>query len=582
MPNSVIQTDPVEIGPTGRARALKCRDFTLKIAGLIGLIIVALACTLPVLVVIAGAFSDGNVFSNFHFSTAPWLRAFEGTQTLDSIKYSFLLTLRNPVGIVVSFVIAWYLARRDVFGKRYIMCAMWLAFFLPILPATLGWIVLLDPNHGLLNEFAKQLLGTKLLDIFSLLGISWLHMTLGTIPIMVILIEPAQRLLDSALEEASTMSGAGTWTTLRRITLPLLAPTLLTVLIAGTIRSLESFEVEQLLGVPAGILVYSTRVFNLLRMAPPDEPQSMALSTFFLLILVALVVCYRLFLERAKAPATMTGKGGKFVPRPRNAASYIVSAALMLFLAIAVVLPFSMVVLGSFSKLFGFFNIAAPWTLQHWQDVLLSTTFLDALRQSMFVGLTVGIVGTLIYFPLAWFIARHSFPGKGALSLAIWLPWALPGVLLGMAFLSLFLNLPGLRLIHGTSAALIIVLLVQGLPLATHMLEASTSQISRDLEEASSMSGAGLLETISRITVPIIAPMAGSVFIISFMASIKDISSVVLVATPGSETLPLLMFGYASAGRLEAASVVGVITVLIALVMAVFVIRIGEGRTIGN
>jgi iron(III) transport system permease protein len=181
---------------------------------------------------------------------------------------------------------------------------------------------------------------------------------------------------------------------------------------------------------------------------------------------------------------------------------------------------------------------------------------------------------------LAWFIARNNFYGKSALSLAIWLPWALPGVLLGMACLTLFLNVPGLRGIHGSAAALIIVLLIQGLPLATHMFEASTAQISRELEESSLMSGAGMIETVYRVTVPIIAPMIASVFVISFMMAIKDISATVLLAAPGAETLPLLMFGYAIAGSLESASVVGVITVVIALVMAVFVIRIGDQNSI--
>jgi len=188
----------------------------------------------------------------------------------------------------------------------------------------------------------------------------------------------------------------------------------------------------------------------------------------------------------------------------------------------------------------------------------------------------VAVVGTLIYLALAWFIARHSFRGKAAMSLAIWLPWAIPGVLLGTAFLTVFLNVPGLRLAYGTAAALIIVLTVQGLPFATHMFEASISQISPELEEASLMSGAAPFETVRRITTPLIAPMVASVFIMSFMTAMKDISATVLVATPGTQTLPLLMFGYAASGRLEDASVVGVITVLIAILMAFVATRVGD------
>jgi len=555
-------------------------QLALYVAGWVALIVAALACTLPVLIVIVGGLSDGNIFTAFHFSIAPWQRAFESDQTLNSMKYSVLLALRNPVGIAIAFVIAWYLARNDVFGKRVIMGALWLAFFLPILPVTLGWIVLLDPNYGVLNEVTFYLFGVRYFNIYSLFGISWVHLSLSTIPIMVILIEPAQRFIDSSYEEASTMSGARVSTTLWRITLPLLAPTLLTVFIAGVIRSLESFEVEEILGLPAGVLVYSTRVFNLLRMAPPDESQSMALSTFFLLMLVFLVVSYRMFLDRSRTVATMTGKGGKFLPKQRTRMSYFISAVLFLFLATTVLLPFSMVVLSSFSNLFGFFNIPHPWTVRHWTDVLSSSEFLSALYQSSLIGVVVSVAGTTIYFSLAWFIARNRFYGKSALSLAIWLPWALPGVLLGMACLTLFLNVPGLRAINGSAVGLIIVLLIQGLPLATHMFEASTGQISRELEESSLMSGAGMIETVYRVTAPIIAPMIASVFVISFMMAIKDISTTVLLAAPGAETLPLLMFGYALSGRLEAASVVGVITVLIALVMAVFVIRMGEQNSI--
>ena len=540
--------------------------------------LVALVCIVPVLIVIVGSFSEGNPFNAFNASTAPWTRAFESSHTLSSIGYSFLLSLRIPASLIVAFFIAWYLARNDVFGKRTFMFALWLGFFLPILPATLGWVLLLDPNYGIVNTYAAKLpfVDGPLFNIYSLMGITWVHMTLTTIPIIVILIEPAQRFIDSSFEEASTMAGAGTLTTLRRVTVPLIAPTLLTAFIAGMIRSLEAFEVEQLLGLPADILVYSTRIFHLLRVTPPDEPQSMALSTFFLAILFVLVFFYRVLLQRASMAATLTGKGARLMPRQRTRGSYVVSGLLFVAITVTTFVPFLMVTLSSFSRLFGFFHLANPWTTAHWENVVQGADFIGALNQSLFTGTAVAVVGTVLYLSLAWYIARNAFFGKSAMSLAIWLPWALPGVLLGTAFLSLFLNVPGLKLLYGTAFALIIVLIVQGLPFATHMFEASVSQIGRELEESSLMSGAGQFETVRRITAPLIAPMVATVFVLSFMSAIKDISATVLVSTPGSTTLPLLMFGYATSGRLEVASVVGVITVLIAMVMALVVTRVGD------
>jgi iron(III) transport system permease protein len=537
---------------------------------------ILLTCVVPVLIIVVGSFSEGNPFNNFHPSIGPWIRAAESPQTLRAIAYSFLLSLRVPVALAISFIIAWYLARNDVFGKRAIMYALWLAFFLPILPATMGWILLLDPNYGLINSYAEKIIGNPLLNIYSLGGIAWVHITLSTIPIMVILIEPAQRFIDTSYEEASTTSGAGTFTTLKRVTVPLIAPTLITAFIAGMIKSLEAFEVEQVLGVPAGLFVYSTRIFNLLRVIPPDDPQAMALSTFFVAVLFVLVVFYRLLLQRAHMAATLTGKGARLAPRERTGASSAVAGLLFAMVAVTVVLPFLMVIVSSFSTLFGFFNIEHPWTASHWREVLESPSFINAFFQSMRIGIVVAVLGTILYLALAWFLARNSFRGKSAMSLAIWLPWALPGVLLGTAFLTLFLNVPGLRMAYGTAVALIVVLMVQSLPFATHMFEASISQISPELEEASTMSGAAALETAQRITVPLIAPMVASVFVISFMTAMKDISATVLVATPGAQTLPLLMFGYAMGGRLEDASVIGVITVLIAIVMAVLATRVGN------
>ncbi|HUK59088.1 MAG TPA: ABC transporter permease subunit [Stellaceae bacterium] len=548
----------------------------LRLLGWACLVLTALVCLAPPVVIVLGGLSEGSPFGGLDLTVAPWLRAIDSPQTLSSIGYSFLLSLRVPVALVVAFTVAWYLARNDVFGKRTIMYVLWLAFFLPILPATLGWILLLDPNFGLVNQFLHRIAGIKPFNIYSLGGITWLHVTLSTIPIMVILIEPAQRLIDASYEEASTMSGAGTFTTLRRVTLPLIAPTLLTALIAALIKALEAFEVEQLLGVPAGILVYSTRVFNLLEVVPPDDPQAMALSTFFLALLFALIVPYRLMLQRSLMMATLTGKGARLLPRQRTRGSNVVSGLLFLTLAVTVLVPFSMVAVSSFSKLFGFYNIPDPWTLGHWRDVLGSPEFLNSLTQSILVGLVVAGAGTILYLTLAWFIARNPLPGKSLLSLAIWLPWAIPGVLLGSAFLSLYLNVPGLRFVYGTVFALMIVLIVQGLPFATHMFEASIGQVGRELEESSLMAGASRFETVTRITAPLIAPMVASILVLSFMAAMKDISATVLVATPGTATLPLLMFSYATSGQLERAAVIGVVTVVVAVIMALLATTLGD------
>ena len=89
------------------------------------------------------------------------------------------------------------------------------------------------------------------------------------------------------------------------------------------------------------------------------------------------------------------------------------------------------------------------------------------------------------------------------------------------------------------------------------------------------MSGAGWLKTYLRVTLPLAAPMFVSVFVVTFMSAIRDISSTVLLAAPGTRTLSLLMFQFATSSEPEAAAVLGVVIACIALAMTVIVLRLG-------
>src|SRR5215469_9592736 len=174
---------PADRPASGEVTIDRAIDILLWVGGWLSLLLVAAICILPIVVIVVGSFSEGNPFNDFHGSLDPWRRALSSPQTLSSVGYSFLLSLRVPFGLAASFIIAWYLARNDVMGKRTIMYALWLAFFLPILPATLGWILLLDPHYGIVNVQLQHLLGSHepLFNVYSLGGITWVHLTLSTI-----------------------------------------------------------------------------------------------------------------------------------------------------------------------------------------------------------------------------------------------------------------------------------------------------------------------------------------------------------------------------------------------------------------
>jgi iron(III) transport system permease protein len=574
-PNEPKAKSPSGDKPAGRQRKL----FTNHKANFFGMaivLVVALFTLLPVAFVVVGSFNAATPGSAWRWGLRAWEQLFASARTLDAVGYSLLLTIRVPIAVLIGFLVAWLLVRVQIPGKSFIEFALWLSYFLPSLPVAIGWILLLHKDYGLVNRALMMLPFVKgpVFDIYSVSGILWVHLTLTTIPVMMILLAPALRQLDASLEQSAKVCGSGNLRTLRRILIPILAPALLTSLLAGFIRGLEAFEIEQLLGIPAGIYVYATRVYDLVTFEPPQFPQAMALSTLLLIFLFLLAFIYQLYSERTRY-VTLSGRGVSFAPLRVGRWRYLASAACMGYIGLAIFLPLGLLLLASFMRLFGFFSIAEPLTLKQWGRVLSDPAFLLALRNSVVLALSVSTIGLLLYGLIAYAIARSRLAGKRALSLLVWLPWSVPGILLGMSLLWLMLTLPVVNLLYGTMGALVLALVIQSMPIGTQMLRTSFGQVGDELEQASTVSGAGWLMTYRRIMLPLIAPMLVSIFVLTFISSLRDISTTILLAGSRTRPLSLLMMEFATAGTLEPAAAIGVILSAIAIGVALIARRLG-------
>jgi iron(III) transport system permease protein len=215
------------------------------------------------------------------------------------------------------------------------------------------------------------------------------------------------------------------------------------------------------------------------------------------------------------------------------------------------------------------------WTVDHWVNVLKDDRFLRATGTSIVLGLSVAILGVLVFSLLAWVLVRSNIWGRSVLSIVIWLPLGIPGVVLGVTLLSLMLDVPGMSWLYGTIVPLVIALIVNAMPIGIQLLRGALAQISAELEEAATMSGGTFLFIFRRVTLPLMAPALVSVFLLTFAGTIRDISTILLIAAPGTRTMSLLMFDFASSSRLESAAVVGVLIAFICLFMTALAARIG-------
>ena len=231
----------------------------------------------------------------------------------------------------------------------------------------------------------------------------------------------------------------------------------------------------------------------------------MALSSFFLAILFILALFYQRFTQKREF-ATVGTRGISLRPMMVGQWRYIASGICLLCSALWIILPMLMLIIGSFMRLYGFFSVKAPFTVQHWLSALRDPLLLVCLKNSLVIALGVGIFGLAVYAMIAYVIVRTQIPGRAIISILAWLPWAVPGILLGVALLWLLLSLPGISIIYGTFAPLILVLIIKEMPIGTHMMKTALAQISKELEEASLACGAGRFTTFRRISLPLITP----------------------------------------------------------------------------
>jgi iron(III) transport system permease protein len=163
---------------------------------------------------------------------------------------------------------------------------------------------------------------------------------------------------------------------------------------------------------------------------------------------------------------------------------------------------------------------------------------------------------------------RSRHPGRHIVELLAWLPWSIPGILLGVSMPWLILSTPFVSALYGSLTSLVIILIISQMPIGVHMMKTSILQIAPELEQSSRVCGAGVFYTFFTVVLPLIRPMLVSIFIIVFIAAIRDISTVIFISNASTQTLSLLMIQFAASSNLEASAVIGIITTVIAITAA--------------
>ena len=547
-------------------RPIRVAEFSL-------LAFLAVAMGLPLLFLFAGSFNLAPPGKGVVYGLGNWVRAFSDPGTLSALWMSFVLSVVRLIpAMILSVVFAWLIARTDMPGGKFLESFCWIAYFVPDFPLILAWILLLDPNFGFLNTMAQSVpfVDGPLFNPYGFWGIVWVHTSTGGIWFKVMLLVPVFRRLGATLEEAARVSGANTIAMLRRITLPVLAPMILAVSVLSFIRGLQSFNTELLLGTPAGIYVYSTRIYDYLQREPRAYGEATALGSVFLLVLAILLFFYWKYLSGNKKFTVVTGQGYSTLRVKLGRWKYVALGGCLLYITVMMVLPLVFLVVGSFMRRYGFFHIASPFTVDHWKNLLADPIFLLSLKNSLIIATVTALGSVLLYSAVAYLVvSRRSVVGPLLESLC-WIPHVLPGILLGLSVLWLFLATPLRFIFYGTVWGIALALILADSPVATQAFKAGFLQLGADLEEAARVSGASWWSTYRRILLPLLAPIATAVGLMNFGSALTSISTPVLLYSHQSRPLAILLLEYSFTGELERAAALGLlITAIIGSLMII-------------
>jgi len=528
---------------------------------------------LPLFMLLLGSFQMEVAPREFVTTLKNYQNAYASQYTYSTFKNSVIFASGSAgLSFLFGTVLAWLVERTNTPLRVVFIPIAVVPLILPGVLESIAWIFLLSPKFGYINVALMSLFGLESapFNVFSLPGMIWVH-SVGQVPLAFLMMVAAFKSMDPALEESAMMSGANTPQTLRRITLRLLMPTSASVLLILFVRTLESFETPALIGIPARIYVYTSEIYLAFNEYPPDYGRGAALAVGLLILSAVGVWLYTRSTREGKRFQTVTGKA--FRPRQFDLGPWrwVGFGFLMVYFLIVVLLPFLVMLWASFLPFFATPNLDALQKLsfENYQYLFGFRPFWDAMKNSIILAFMSASAAMVLTSLIAWIVYKSRLPGSWMLDFLAFVPITVPGIVLGMALILLYVAFP--IPIYGTIWVLLIAYVTRYIPYGMRTASGAILQIHSELEEAAAASGASWWETFKRVTLPLLRPgiVAGWIYI--FIVSFREFSTSVLLATGESRVLSILLFTMFEQGQVTVVAAIGILMILTLLtIVAVF------------
>jgi iron(III) transport system permease protein len=463
--------------------------------------------------------------------------------------------------LAVGAPLAWLTARTDLPVPGLIRSLVLASFVTPPFLGAFAWVMLAGPNAGLLNVLWRDLTGAAepLVNIFGMPGLVFV-VTTYTFPYVYIMVANTLGLIASDLEEAAAILGAGRLSVARTVTLPMVAPALVSGFILSVLQALALFGSPAILALPAGFHTITTQIWSLFQY-PPKIEQAAAISLPLLLATALLLLVQKRLLGR-RGYAAVGGKGGQRRRIPLGRWRWPALAGCLAVMACAIFLPYGILAKAAFSRAW-----AQPFT---WENVTLANvrfTFFEysatqsAIVNTLELGIATASIGAVMVALLSYVANRRLILGHQVVAFLALAPVVIPGVVLAVALFIAYTRPP--MVLYGTLAILFVAYLTKEMPVGYAQSDATFRGIPTELEEAGRILGAGRFRILRDVTAPLARSGIIAAWCFIFIGVIRELSASIILFTPATKVMSVVIFDLKEEGQFGAIAVLGLVMLLL-------------------
>jgi iron(III) transport system permease protein len=526
-------------------------------------------------VVIWSTFVAGQPRIGAALTLANYAEVFRSTLTAPGIVNSLLIGV-GTVALNLAFALpaAYLIQRTDLPWRNVFTTLMLVGVIIPGFLRAIGWILLLSPQIGMINQVLRIFIPVESgpISIYNLGGIIFLQGLMLT-PLMFFAVAAAMQAMNPDLEEAAAVSGAHPLKTLLRITTPLMMPAVLAAVIYNFMTAIAIFEIPALIGGPGRVVTLATLMYSSIQ-ANAGLPRYGMAGVYGVLLLVPTLVSlyvYQRMLQQGDRYAVVTGKGyrPRIIPLGRWKTAAVL--ALLGYFTLSLFLPFLVLVWAS---LLPYIQVPSAAALQSVSlsayGTVLQALDVKVLGNTVMLVVAVGVLVAAISLATSWVVVRTRLPGRRLLDTAAMLPHATPSIALGFAVAFLALALASVLPLYGSVAAIVLAHTVAFVSFGTRTANSALLQVHRELEEAAFTAGASAITALRRIILPLVAPAVLYTMLWVGLLSLREVTMALFLQRPQNTVLSTQIWNYWMSTKPAEAAALG--TMLIVVVAAGFIV----------